>query len=242
MPDLNPADAQLLQIVTATSPASIADVIAVMQSIDGLLPSNDGLKWFNKLYLMVTQKIDTQPPPTGWEDAAWLTRLDVVFAGFYFAAIAGALERNANTASSWDALFEARNTAGIDRIQFASAGMNAHINHDLALALLQTDDELHLTPALQSPEHDDYEHVNALLEAVLPAALNFLAAGIVGELAQDTGRVGRLLAIWNVRVARDLAWDFADHLRTLGNVSRDSALEAQDKLTGVIGRSLLLPV
>jgi hypothetical protein len=242
MPDVNPADAQLLQIVTAASPASIADVIAVMQSIDGLLPSNDGLKWFNKLYLMVTQKIDTQPPPTGWEDAAWLTRLDVVFAGFYFAAIAGALEQNANTASSWDALFEARNTAGIDRIQFALAGMNAHINHDLALALLQTDDELQLTLTLQSPEHDDYKHVNGLLEAALPSALNFLAAGIVGELAQDTGKVGRLLAIWNVQVARDLAWVFADHLRTLGNVSRDLALEAQDKLTGVIGRSLLLPV
>src|SRR3984885_1573881 len=242
MPDVNPADAQLLQIVTAASPASIADVIAVMQSIDGLLPSNDGLKWFNKLYLMVTQKIDTQPPPTGWEDAAWLTRLDVVFAGFYFAAIAGALEQNANTASSWDALFEARNTAGIDRIQFALAGMNAHINHDLALALLQTDDELPPTPALQSPEHDDYEHVNGLLEVVLPSALNFLAAGMVGELAQDTGKVGRLLAIWNVRVARDLAWDFADKLRILGNVRRDLALEAQDKLTGVIGRSLLLPV
>ena len=166
----------------------------------------------------------------------------MVFAGFYFAAIAGALEQSANTASSWDALFEARNTAGIDRIQFALAGMNAHINHDLALALLQTDDELHLTPALQSPEHDDYEHVNGLLEVVLPSALNFLAAGMVGELAQDTGKVGRLLAIWNVRVARDLAWNFADHLRILGNVRRDLALEAQDKLTGVIGRSLLLPV
>jgi hypothetical protein len=84
--------------------------------------------------------------------------------------------------------------------------------------------------------------VNGLLEVVLPSALNFLAAGMVGELAQDTGKVGRLLAIWNVRVARDLAWDFADHLRILGNVRRDLALEAQDKLTGVIGRSLLLPV
>src|SRR5580700_10524833 len=242
MPDVNPADAQLLQIVTAASPASIADVIAVMQSIDGLLPSNDGLKWFNKLYLMVTQKIDTQPPPTGWEDAAWLTRLDVVFAGFYFAAIAGALEQNADTASSWDALFEARASAGVDRIQFALAGMNAHINHDLALALLQTDDELHLTPGMQSPEHDDYERVNGLLEVVLPSALNLLATGIVGELAQDTGKIGRLLAIWNVRAARDLAWDFADHLRNLRGLSRDLALESQDKLTGVIGRSLLLPV
>jgi len=243
MPNLNSTDAQLLQIVSAAAPAAISDVVAVMQSIDGLLPGSDGLKWFNKLYLMVTQQIDAQPPPSGgWEDAMWLTRLDVVFAGFYFAAIADALEQNPDVASSWEALFEARNRAGVDRIQFALAGMNAHINHDLALALLQTNDELHMTPALQSPEHDDYEQVNGLLEQVLPSALNFLAVGIAGELAQDTGKVGRLLAIWNVRAARDLAWDFSAHLRNLAGVSRDLALKAQDQLTGVIGRSLLLPL
>lgn len=242
MPNLNPTDAQLLQVVSDASTASIADVIAVMQSIDGLLPGNDGLKWFNRLYLMVTQRINAQPPPNGWEDATWLTRLDIVFAKFYFVAIAGALEQNADTASSWDALFEARARPGVDRIQFALAGMNAHINHDLALALLQTDDQLQLAPGLQSPEHNDYEHVNDLLEEVLPSALSFLATGILGELAQDTGKVGRLLTIWNVRAARDLAWDFADHLRNLGGVSRALALEGQDKLTGVIGRSLLLPL
>jgi len=241
MLNLNPTDARLLQIVSSGAPAAIGDVLAAMQSIDGLLPSSDGLKWFNKLYLMVTQQIDLKPPPNGWEDATWLTRLAVVFANFYFTAIADALEQNPNVASSWQALFEARNKTGVDRIQFALTGMNAHINHDLALALLRTNDELHMTPALQSPEHDDYEHVNGLLEQVLPSALNLLAAGIVGELAQDTGKVGRLLAIWNVRAARDLAWDFAGHLRNLEGASRDFALEAQDRLSGVIGRTLLLP-
>ncbi len=242
MANLTPIDAQLLQIVKSAAPASIADVVAVMQSIDGLLPGNDGLKWFNKLYLMVTQKIDSQSPQSAWKNPAWLTRLDVIFAGFYFSAIAGALTQDADTASSWDALFEARNRASVDRIQFALAGMNAHINHDLALALLQTDDEMHLTPTLQSPEHTDYETVNVLLKAELPLALQFLATGIVGELAQDTGKIGRLLATWDIRVARDLAWNFSDHLRELGGVGRAVALDAQDKLTGVIGRSLLLPV
>src|SRR5580700_4080151 len=242
MLNLNPTDAQLFQIVNSAAPAAIADVLAVMQNIDGVLPGSDGLKWFNKLYSMVTQQVDLKPPPNGWEDATWLTRLAVVFANFYFTAIAAALEQNPDVASSWQALFEARNKTGVDRIQFALAGMNAHINHDLALALLQTNDELHMTPALESPEHDDYERVNGLLEDVLPSALNLLATGIVDELAQDTGKVGRLLAIWNVRAARDLAWDFADHLRNLRGMSRDLALEAQDKLTGVIGRSLLLPV
>jgi hypothetical protein len=242
MPSLNPTDAQLLQIVSAAAPASIAEVVTVMQNIDGLLPGNDGLKWFNKLYLMVTQQIDCQPPQNGWHDPAWLSHLDVVFAGFYFAAIAGDLQQSPDTPSSWDALFEARNRVHVDRIQFALAGMNAHINHDLAQALLRTDDDLHLVPALQSPEHDDYENVNGLLEQVLPQALKFLAAGIMGGIAQDTGKVGQLLAIWNVRAARDLAWDFSNHLRDLPGISRTVALDAQDKLTGVIGRTLLLPV
>ena len=38
-------------------------------------------------------------------------------------------------------MLSARFTAGIDRIQFALAGMNAHINHDLSLALLATDQQ-----------------------------------------------------------------------------------------------------
>jgi hypothetical protein len=242
MANLNPTDAQLLQIVSSGAPGTIADVVALMEKIDALLPGSDGLKWFNKLYLMVTLKIDTQPPPNGWEDATWLLRLDVVFASFYFAAIADSLQQSPDVASSWEALFEARNRTGIDRIQFALAGLNAHINHDLALALLQTDADMNMTPTLHSREHDDYESVNGLLEQVLPTALTFLAAGIVGELAQDTGKVGQLLAIWNVRAARDLAWGFADHLRNLEGVSRNVALDSQDKLTGVIGRTLLLPV
>ena len=233
-------DSQLIEVTGGPPPITIADVLSVMQKIDSLLPTGDGLKWFNLLYMMVTEKVDSTPPQGGWEDPAWLTRLDVVFAQFYFSAILNWLNSPAPVASSWQALFEARYRPGIDRIQFALAGMNAHINHDLALALLQTDTELNLIPAKTSPAYEDYEHVNGILEAVLPQALEFLATGILGELAQDTGKIGRLLAIWNVRAARDLAWDFADLLRPLTGMARDSALAAQDQLTGVLGRSLLV--
>jgi len=235
-------DGQLSEITIGPPPTTIADVLTLMQRIDDLLPNGDGLKWFNLLYMKVTQRVDSGPPPGGWEDSAWLTRLDVVFAQFYVTAILNWLNHSANVPSSWTALFEARFRPGIDRIQFALAGMNAHINHDLALALLQTDTELNLIPGKTSPEHDDFEQVNGILEAVLPQALEFLATGILGELAQDTGKIGRLLAIWNVRAARDLAWDFADHLGSLTGVARDSALTLQDQVTGVLGRSLLLAV
>lgn len=235
-------DNQLSQIASGPPPVTVSGVLSVMQRIDSLLPNDDGLKWFNLLYMRVTQQIDISPPPGGWEDSIWLTRLDVVFAQFYFNALLNRLNNSASVPSSWKALFEARFLPGIERVQFALAGMNAHINHDLALALLQTDTELNLIPGKTSPEHDDFEHVNGLLEAVLPQALQFLATGILGELAQDTGKIGSLLAIWKVRAARDLAWDFADHLRSLTGIARTTALTMQDQLTGVVGRSLLLSV
>jgi hypothetical protein len=234
------ADQQLLAIVESANIVTIADVVATMTAIDGVLAPNDGLKWFNQLYLDVTTKVDTAPPPAGWQDAAWLTRLDVVFAGFYFAAIKDWIANDGGVPSSWQALFEARFTAGIDRIQFALAGMNAHINHDLALALLQTDAELNIVPSMTSPEHADFELVNDLLEAEIPQALTFLATGILGQAVQDTGKIGRYLAIWNVRAARDLAWSFADTLRPLAGALRQATLDAQDQITGVLGRSLLL--
>ena len=237
--DQTSSNQQLLQIVTAAPPTTIDGVITMMQNIDTLLPSGDGLKWFNLLYLLVTKEVRDHPPVIGFADLVWLTRLDVVFANFYFQAIASFLNQS-STPGSWQALFEARHRTDIDRIQFALAGMNAHINRDLSLALLQTDDELHLGPSVNSPEHSDYERVNDLLEAVLPQGLQFLATGILGELAQDTGKIGRLLAIWNIRVARDLAWDFADHLRDLKGLAREVALKIQDKFTGAIGRSLLI--
>ena len=77
------------------------------------------------------------------------------------------------------------------------------------------------------------------LEQVLLSELTVLNTGMAGKLAEareDGSSAGNL----GFLPARDLAWDFADHLRSLEGMSRDLALEAKDKLTGVIGRALLL--
>ncbi len=236
-----PSASGLLAIVTSTAPAGINDVIQIMKQIDTALPGNDGLKWFNLLYLEVTQQVRQHPPASGWKAPVWLSRLDVIFATLYFKAIADSLTGNP-IPGSWQALFEARQSSGIDRIQFALAGMNAHINHDLALALLAIDSEMHQGFSLDTPEHQDYEHVNDLLQAVLPQALTMLATGILGQLAEDTGKIGKLLAIWKVRVARDLAWDFAGHLKSIPQPFQSFSLDTQDQLTGALGRTLLVPI
>ncbi|HEX3154351.1 MAG TPA: DUF5995 family protein [Candidatus Angelobacter sp.] len=236
-----PAPSGLLTIVTSTPPVNIDGVVQIMQGIDAALADNDGLKWFNLLYLEVTQQVQQHPPVGGWKAPIWLSRLDVIFATLYFKAIADSLSGNP-IPSSWQALFEARQRTGIDRIQFALAGMNAHINHDLALALLAIDTEMHQGFSSATPEHQDYEHVNDLLQAVLPQALTLLATGVLGQIAEDTGKIGKLLAIWDVRVARDLAWDFAAHVQSIPKPFQSFALATQDQLTGTLGRSLLVPI
>jgi len=235
-------DEPLYAIVNGAAPETVDDVLRTMEKIDDLLEDEDGLKWFNRLYMMVTREVDVNPPDGGWKDADWLLRLDVVFAGFYFRAVGGFLNGEGSGASSWDALMKARYRPGIDRIQFALAGMNAHINHDLALALLATDSEAHLMPGYDSAQHVDYQAVNDLLNRVMPSALQMLASGILGMAAQDTGKIGRVLAFWNICRARDLAWNFADHLRGLSGIAQIVALTAQDQMTGALGRAIVMAV
>jgi len=107
------------------------------------------------------------------------------------------------------------------------------------LALLATDAQTGVTTALTGPQHVDYESVNQLLEALMPTVLTELATDILGMLAQDTGKIGRVLAFWDICKARDLAWGFSDQLRELPGMARDAALDAQDAVTGALGRAIL---
>ena len=122
-----------------TPAESIADVIQKMQDIDAALPDSDGLKWFNYLYLAVTVEVKKQldAGPLLFSDPAWIDRLDVVFANLYFAAIATATQQGTHAVpDAWRPLLDNRTAPGRARIQFALAGMNAHINRDLVFALL----------------------------------------------------------------------------------------------------------
>ncbi|HEY4381522.1 MAG TPA: DUF5995 family protein [Acidobacteriaceae bacterium] len=233
-----PADQPLYALVTAPAPATVQQVIDAMQQIDAVLPNDDGLKWFNRLYLSVTQKVDLEPPAS-WQDPAWLLQLDVIFAGFYLRALAGYLSGDPSVPSSWTAMLEARNRPGVDRIQFALAGMNAHINHDLSLALLTLAGQTASAPNPASPQHADYQAVNQLLNSLMPATLQMLATDTLGVLAQDSGKIGRILAFWDICRARDLAWEFANHLGNLPTPFRPPVLDAQDQITGVLGRAIL---
>lgn len=242
--DLILIDERMVEIISASALDDIPDVIQVMRSIDAVLPNEDGLKWFNFLYLRVTESVRDNPPALAWENPDFLNRLAVVFAKLYLGAVVNWQQNMESVARAWTPLFAARRRQNVMRVQFAIAGMNAHINRDLAIALVETAEELGLTPRRGSPEHRDFERVNDLLERVAEEVKQTLATGIVGEIDQDLGRLDDVVALWSVRKARETAWTNAEILWQIKNIPvlADAFLINLDRLVGLSSRGLLIPI
>ena len=153
------------------------DVVAAMRTLDSVLPVNDGVKWFNFLYLNVTEAV--QADVSAWQDWPFLQRFDVVFAKLYLEAIIKWEQDESLTPHAWRPLLRARRDARLTRIQFAFAGMNAHINRDLAVALDRMAKRDGRFPSRDGGRYSDFRRVNDILERVEASLREVLATGLV---------------------------------------------------------------
>jgi hypothetical protein len=220
---------------------TIDDVVATMRALDARLPDDDGVKWFNFLYLEVTKAIHADR--TGWQDWSFLERFDVVFANLYFDAVVAWERQPGLTAHAWRPLLRARHDRKVARIQFALAGMNAHINHDLPVALDRLAEPDGRFPSRDGARYADFGHVNDILERVEGTVTTVLATGLIGEIEQALGDLDNVLAMWKVRSAREAAWTNGEvlwHLRGTPLLRREF-LARLDSMTGFASRGLLLP-
>ncbi|HSS34056.1 MAG TPA: DUF5995 family protein [Solirubrobacterales bacterium] len=225
---------------------TVADVLARLTAIDAALPPSDGVKWFNKLYLEVTQQVKSAPGHR-WAAPGFLEELDVVFARRYLTAFeaAGGKDKlsEAYPFHAWKPLFDARFATDVAPVQFALAGMNAHINHDLALALCDVCATRRTEPSDGGPEHRDYEAVNGLIARVEETMKSWMMTGLLKDLDREFGPVDDIVAVWNVERARDAAWIGAEVLWSLRPLPplRESYEEANDRAVGFASRALLVP-
>ena len=237
-----PYDAALLAAVQA-APQSISDVVQSLQTIDATCVDGDGLKWFNWLYLQVTQAVGLRVAAGGFTDPAWLAQLDVQFAGLYFSALKSWLSRHA-TATCWQVLFNCRPQTEIARIQFALAGINAHINHDLPEAIVATCQATGTTPDPGGAHYEDYTALNSTLDGLIESAQSTLHVRLLGGMLPPVSHLEDTIAAWNVSAARGSAWQNAEYLwplRTMG-LLESRFMDMLDGLTTVIGKVLLVPV
>jgi hypothetical protein len=199
-------DAAVLGVLDGAQVNTVPDVLARMRALDDVLPAEDGLKWFNFLYRMVTEQILADIGGGRWQDGPWLAELDVDFARLFFDAIVSWIKTPAQCPRAWVPLFERRYHPGIARVQFGMAGMNAHINRDLPVAVVRACEARAVAPRSGSSQQADYERVNTILEQVEIRAMAAMATGVLGEVVHHTGHLGEVVAMWDVRKARDAAW------------------------------------
>ena len=209
---------------------TIDEVIARMQAIDAALLPSDGVACFNRMYLEVTLGVNSQVSLGAFADPAWVSRLDVVFANRYFAAVDALSDPGAHQPTAWRPLLAERGNLGVEPIQFALAGMNVHINHDLPLAVIATCLELDTSPTAGS-HHADYQRIDKLLDAAEQAVRESFEPADVREVDQHVAAVTNLVCNWSLNEARDVAWDTALALWAV----RDHHL-ATELLTGALAR------
>jgi hypothetical protein len=244
-----PYDPTLVAAV-ATVPRSVPDVVGILDKIDAVCDEADGLKWFNWLYLQVTLAVQARVNLSagagaggGFADAAWIAGLDVEFAGFYLGAIRAALT-SGSAPGCWQAVFNVRNQPAVTRIQFALAGMNAHINHDLPQAIVATCQATGIAPQHGTTQYNDYTAVNTTLDSIINEAKQELNVRLCGDALPEANHLEDLLAAFGIEGAREVAWKNAEvmwHLRDVPAVSA-TFLDSVDATTAVASRTLLVPV
>jgi len=242
-----PYDATILAATQAT-PQSITDVVRILQTIEDTCVDGDGLKWFNWLYLQVTLAVQARVNGNGSADPAftdpeWLAELDFRFARLYIGAVQSSLS-GAPTPGCWQAFFSVRNQTALARIQFALAGMNAHINHDLALAVVDTCQATGIAPQHGTPHYSDYTAVDTTLDTLIATAKQTLHVRLLGDNLPPVSHLEDTIAAWSMVDAREAAWNNAELLWHLADAPllRATLMDTLDGLSAVAGKALLVPV
>lgn len=198
---------------------SIDAVLERMDAIEGALPREDGVAVFNRMYREVTRLVDVAVDAGSFRAGDFLTRLDVHFANLFFEAYA-ADAAGRPVPRAWAPLFEHRARPRTHPVQFALAGMNAHISHDLPYAVVTTCREAGLVPEDDTPHHLDFTATNQVLEEASEDIRQWFCTGVVATLDDLGGRVDDALSMWGIHLARAAAWTVSQTLWALDDDPR----------------------
>ncbi|MGI5453103.1 DUF5995 family protein [Streptomyces sp. CA-249302] len=217
---------------------SVDAVVSRMRALDSALPGRDGIAVFNRVYLAVTEAVDRRIDTGGFPDRRAAITLDVRFAERYLAAVEAAADEHRPPAC-WRPLFQFRRHPGVRPLQFALAGINAHIGHDLALAVVDACRTLDCEPA---ELEDEFDRVGDLLVSLEERIREDLMPG--PDLLQIADPLTHLLGSWSLDRARDATWTAARALWALRGLPDVAAEFTQrlDTAVGFAGRMLLTPL
>lgn len=217
-------------------------VLAVLDRMDDLdfgPDPRDGVRAFTAMYTETTRQVWLGISGRGFADRAFMASFDVQFAELYFDALTRHAADPARTPRCWAALFAARSRPGVTPLQFAVAGMTAHIGYDLprALVLVARAAGRDLAdPAIRA----DYLAVNAVLERTQPIVKRKLLAGPWAGLDDALGTSDDRAGVWAISTAREAAWSSAQALAQVhGSFAQKPFEVGLDRLVAGAARVIL---
>ncbi len=175
----------------------------------------DPRRHFQHCYSMMSANMIQAIAEHRFYDAAWVERLMLRFADYYYDALLLYDRQSDQTPAVWKHVHDVTRSSRLHILQYLLLGINAHINYDLPLALYDclcdewpTADQL-----TRKCRHDDHERVNGIIAETIDTVQDDLIRPISVALTLADRFMGRmdewLLAqlirnwrrdVWNVAV------------------------------------------
>jgi hypothetical protein len=168
---------------------------------------------FLRCYMMMTENMTLALTHNEFRDPPWVDVLLARFAEYYFDALDA---YNANPASApavWSQAHEASHGSALP-LQKLLLGVNAHINYDLVLTVvdLLQPEWMQLSPQQRTDRYDDFCYVNTVIARTIDAVQDTVigpmmpAMRIVDALLgrMDEELISRMVTRW-----RDEVWTYA---------------------------------
>ncbi|WP_399093933.1 DUF5995 family protein [Streptomyces sp. BBFR2] len=215
-----------------------AAVRARLRATADTLPDGDGVAVFTRAALAAARQARAAAPAGLCAGAAGAGELELRLVR-RFAAAVDAAAVGLPVPACWRPLFQLRHHPGVRPLQFALAGINAQVGHDLVLAVVDAAQALGCEPSWLEGEFD---RLGAALAGLEEYARDHLAPGPEGLDVTDP--LAYLAGAWSLERAREGAWAAARMLwgaRRAPEFARECA-ERLDAGTGLVGRCLLTPL
>ena len=200
---------------------------------DVALAADDAAGYFPALYVRVTEDIAAGIRAGRFADGERMARLVEAFAGYYLRArrAEGPVPR------CWQATWDVAADPDLVIVQHLLLGINAHVNHDLAQAIVEI-----------APHYGGLEAVRGDF-GVINDVLTGSFTGVIGDLdavsrwASEAARLGGgRLFNFSMRAARAQAWGAAERLYPLDGPARREYVRELDRLVSALAYMVTRPI
>jgi hypothetical protein len=169
------------------------------------LGEHDGVASFNFLYHLITEEVRDGADKGRFTDAPFIRELDVAFANRYLDALRADFQHPGTAPKVWQALIDDRSNRHIGPMRFAIAGVNAHINFDLAFALLNACQKLG-QPLDAGEHHATYQKINDIFDEQMQPLRQHFENAVEKAIEKLFGRWLNRGSDLAVVVSREAAW------------------------------------